>query len=193
MKAINCVILLLTSISAENSVAQVPLFNPAVYYSDFGAPEIRGNEAFISQLGQANSADVDQKQPVANDGNFTQVDQIGSLNEVVTTQTGGANRARISQDGSANVADLVQQGSNNSLDLTQIGIGNRFDMTQTGDSVIVSGQLGNSNTISAPMVGQGVSGVLNEVGNNNSIVVAPGYSGSPINVTVTNGMSVTVQ
>ena len=141
---------------------------------DLAMPAVSGRGAYISQIGDANTATVRQTAPRA----FAQVDQSGDLNEADVTQTGsGAAHVQATQSGRANFARIEQGGSGqNVLFLTQAGSGNWAWSNQNAAGAIHNGarlsQIGNDNDLLLVQDGGDNRAVLTQEGNNNGMTVA---------------------
>jgi hypothetical protein len=114
--------------------------------SDFATADIVRESAFVSQFGDHNLLALEQRTELAGMvGQYAELTQAGSHNEISVLQSGDLNRVRVSQSGSANYVSIEQQGYRNSIDLSQVGSGNRFTASQVGnDNVIIDLQPGGS-------------------------------------------------
>lgn len=159
--------------------------------SDFGKPELSRDEALISQNGNSNIATINQHVDIGVFGHYAEINQFGQSNQAFVVQTGSSNQARINQTGSFNLVNATQSGSGNSIDVLQNGLGNAIDLAQTGDAnLFAANQIGDNNHIVATQ--NGVSGTLDQSGNNNSItVMSPAAPNVSISI-VGSGLSVTV-
>jgi hypothetical protein len=172
--------LLLLLFAARTQAADISLASDLA--ADFYNPSIQVTEALILQRnGNANVAIIDQTGSTVGGGNYSGILQTGSLNQAYTLQIGDSNRIRIDQTGSSNYANVTQNGS-----------GNTFDLAQTGDANLTASQIGNYNSIIANQANQnGLPAVLNEVGNNNSIVLSATTPGLSVNISIVgDGMSI---
>lgn len=92
------------------------------------------NYANVTQIGETNSANVDQTAFALNSNFFS--------NEVLISQTGDGNVASISQSGSNNKSVQEQTGDNNISNIIQNGDNNNIIHRQTGNGLSFSNQLG---------------------------------------------------
>ncbi|WP_152414448.1 hypothetical protein [Blastomonas sp. AAP53] len=146
---------------------------------ELSKPEPVRSSAYISQIGEANSATITQDSTrqaasILQDGTrqaasaiqsgdgtaYLEIDQAGLLNTIVVRQSadvGGGNIAVAAQEGQANAILLDQSataGSLNTAMLAQQGIGNRMQLDQAGsDNRAELLQLGDSNTMTATQNG----------------------------------------
>lgn len=135
-------------------------------------PGTQVNQAFISQVGEANIALITQE-----NASFSY-----------------SNIAVINQNGSFNQASIDQQGMGNEIDLKQSGDGNKAIIVTDGDLMnLVTSQFGNENTVSQDVSGSGVTYTILQYGSNNTIEqrgdeFSSGYSiiqfGNNMNITV---------
>ena len=129
--------------------------------SDFGKPDIGKNEIQLYQIGVYNSAQISQfNNAGGTNGNYAEITQTGTENQVLIDQSGDQNRARLVQNGSGNYANLVQSGFENTFDVTQLGFGNEIYAVQTGSS----------NNIVLTQPGSASASIV-EIGDRNSVNV----------------------
>jgi hypothetical protein len=149
--------------------------------SDFGKPDIGKNEIQLYQIGAYNSAQITQfALAVGANGQYSEVSQTGTDNQVLFDQSGDLNRARLVQNGSGNYANLIQSGFENSFDVTQIGYGNEIYALQTGSF----------NNIVLTQPGSASASIV-EIGDRNTVNVVQAF-GSKITIRL-EGSGMTTQ
>jgi hypothetical protein len=147
--------------------------------TELAVPLVNGRSVFISQIGDANVANVLQTGAHAR----VKVNQTGNRNEaditqrgsgtgyVASQQTGEGNFTRLQQDGNGqNVVDVTQDGNSNSAQsnqsstsavhngarMTQIGNNNDMLLAQSGsDNLALLSQEGADNDMTAVQIGVG--------------------------------------
>jgi minor curlin subunit len=160
--------------------------------------EASRNSSILLQRGDGNTAHIDQQSLVVL-GNQAYIAQVGTANTLEVLQAGGANIATVEQRGNGNQANLTQQGQNNTSLLTQRGDNNRLTGTVAADRTELNiNQNGSNNQVSSEIRESQRSYTINQYGNNNSlkqvestIQATPGYTvemrGSGINLTIEQG------
>jgi hypothetical protein len=134
-------------------------------------PAISQNAAYIEQIGEGNSATINQTARVA----YAKVEQDGSGNSVTLSQNGiGKAYADIQQKGSANVAAVQQGGSGqNVLYLNQSGSSNWAWANQNAAGAVHNGarmtQTGNNNDMALTQLGSDNLALLTQEGDGNGM------------------------
>lgn len=166
---------------------------------DFTIPGLPGRGAFVTQIGDANEATVNQTNPnslgiVLQHGDrnvasltqrgsgrdFAKIAQAGDRNEATVTQSGaGENVLYLGQLGHGNEANAVQasQGESNGAVMYQLGAHNEMNLTQNGaDNQAILGQIGYGNEMTATQNNDGNRLVWTQVGNDlsNLNITQPG-------------------
>ena len=95
-------------------------------------------EAVTTQLGEGNTADIDQGQtnaspPPNRSGQQITVNQTGDFNASTSDQRGNEANASITQSGAMNVSGVAQIGLEDFAVVTQSGNGNESTVDQTGN------------------------------------------------------------
>ena len=141
---------------------------------DLAMPAVSGRGAYVTQIGDANVATINQTAPNA----YARVDQSGDANEADITQNGsGTAYARISQSGDRNFARVEQHGSGqNVVTLDQSGNGNWAWSNQNAVGAIHNGarltQVGNDNDMMLTQDGSDNRALLTQEGDGNGMTVA---------------------
>lgn len=137
----------LASAEGTGTVTQIGLDNYAYMYQE------ATSEAIIMQLGNTNSASVEQEGP----GHLGGVGQVGDENECILLQLGQKDLAFSIQSGNENYASITQMhsiaGSSSYRNISdndafsyQSGLNNRLELLQTGDDNTASvSQMNNNN------------------------------------------------
>ena len=123
---------------------------------DFPSGDITQNAARITQVGNHNTASIDQgpAEPGMIDRQYADIAQMGEGNQATVLQKGDQNQVRISQDG-WDFAYVSQQGAGNKADLVQRSDtqaafqrldGNTFSATQAGNNNTINGNGINTTT-----------------------------------------------
>ena len=130
-----------------------------------------GRGAFITQIGEANSASIAQSRNTQ----YARIDQTGDGNAASAGQTGaGAHYAAITQNGGDNIVTLAQSGAGAQVAyLTQDGDANLMTVTQNGGLTTTSGveamQLGDRNTMSLTQNGENNMARLTQNGSDSAM------------------------
>jgi hypothetical protein len=143
--------------------------------STFDLPTLNGRGVFISQIGEAHTASVDQSERGGDA--YASVVQVGAGHRTTVDQRGfGAKYASVVQAGSDQVAEITQDGeAAATLVLAQGGSGNvaRVDQTATGaGNAAVLVQTGMANRITLLQTGGGNDALLTQVGDDNTMNLA---------------------
>ena len=116
------------------------------------SPSVDGRSAYITQIGDAHQATVEQSAPDA----FVEIQQRGSNDSATVRQRGsGSDFALIRQTGDRNTSDVTQDG--------------------VGANVLYLGQYGSNNAITASQTATGAAGngaILAQLGSNNTMTLA---------------------
>jgi hypothetical protein len=129
-----------------------------------------GRGAFITQIGDANAADISQSRNTQ----YARIAQTGDRNTATVGQAGnGAHYASVAQDGNDNVAELSQSGSGAQVAyLTQDGQGNVMSVAQNGGlttSGVEALQAGDRNAMSLTQNGENNMARLTQNGSDNAM------------------------
>jgi hypothetical protein len=129
-----------------------------------------GSGAFISQIGEDNSATIAQSR----NSQYARVDQNGVRNTASATQTGGgAHYALVEQNGADSLATLSQSGAGSQVAyLTQDGTNNLMTVTQNGgllSSGVEAVQMGHHNILSLTQNGENNTARLIQDGSDNEM------------------------
>ncbi|MDG5748332.1 hypothetical protein P8Q88_09065 [Qipengyuania sp. XHP0207] len=126
--------------------------------------------AFVQQIGQGNSSDVDQSGENATpDNGFTyavEVQQLGQSGTSTVIQTGLGNEARLIQTAGSELNEsLISQGGNDNLaEVLQAGVSNLSEVYQSG----------NNNTADVSQYSNNNSSFVDQSGNGNTATVVQG-------------------
>jgi len=108
----------------------------------------QSNSAYISQIGDKNSIDIEQEL-TGSIANFANVLQIGTDNFTLIKQVGESNKSFVIQEGNGNEYLLTVEGFNNTFLIRQIGDNNFIDQEMTNASGVLMEliQEGDNNSI----------------------------------------------
>ena len=135
---------------------------------------LSGRGAFISQIGDANRARIDQTGRAGGDA-YARISQDGSGNSAAVDQQGaGGKYADVAQDGDRNLAEVVQGGDAATVVLTQSGSSNRAFADQQssgGFSGAVLAQAGSGNEMRLLQSSGDNHAVLRQEGSDNRMTL----------------------
>ncbi|KPQ26775.1 hypothetical protein [Halomonas sp. HL-93] len=105
------------------------------FFNQVDTDNYRGNYSIIDQVGNNNSADVNQSYSASYQrGNFSNIRQVGNFNNATINQTGGNNFGVILQKGNEHEASISQAGRQRELKayVSQSGSRSDIQISQSG-------------------------------------------------------------
>ncbi|RPI67822.1 MAG: hypothetical protein EHM47_15275, partial [Ignavibacteriales bacterium] len=155
------------------------------------------NEAFLDQLGNSNSALVEQLGiDLLNKIIINQV-EAGNDGGILRFQNGvfTGNAAQIIQTGNRNTAVVKQTGDNNSSTVVQYGDANLYDLELSGnDNTTEIVQFGNENSVLQRLSGDELNYVISQAGSGNEFIhVESGMDGRQMRISQSGGMRLIIR
>lgn len=105
------------------------------FFNQVDTNNYRGNNSIINQIGNNNSATVNQSYSASYQrGNFSKIFQFGNFNTANIAQKGGNNFGVILQKGNAHDANITQAGDARELkaNISQLGSKSDIQISQSG-------------------------------------------------------------
>lgn len=171
MKTLIVFLIVLLNLCVYSQVKNPPLIklNNAENFQDMAVKQLTQENQQLIELGAGFSTGI--MNSAATSGNIAYISQVGDFNSASIGQFGSSNTAVIEQNGDNNSASVNQMGNNNFGRIYQNGDENSWDINQDGNKSEIHGeQIGNNNNIMQRFSGDKLKFAASQVGSNHELI-----------------------